>query len=818
MSARPDDAATDGIALSREERRRIADLIGREPSRVELHLFDVAWSEHCSYKSSRALLGRLPTEAPTVILGPGEDAGILRLPDFGGHGWGLVVAHESHNHPSQVVPEEGAATGIGGIVRDVNCMGAEVIGVLDGLRFGDPGGPNGRRASEIARGVVTGIWRYGNAIGVPNLGGDVVFHPSFDENVLVNVVAVGLVRADRVVPSAVPGAAEMEDYALVLLGKPTDWSGMGGATLASRVLDAEQSEGDRGAVQAADPFLKRVLFEANREVFARLHETGVPFGMKDLGAGGIGGMAAEIVAKGGFGMEVDLDRVHRVDEELPPEVIACAETQERYGLVVPARLAGEVLAIYNEAFALPRVHRGARASVVGRVLREPIFRLVSRGAVVADLPIDALVAGVRVERAARPRARAAGAEAAAWRAATDAAAPAARARRAGGRGGAEQMDTLRALVGSPRAASRALAYRYYDTEVQGRAVMRPGEADAGVIRPIPEAPFAVAVSLDGNPRLGAIDPRGAARHAVCEGVRNVVAAGATPIGLTDCLNFGSPEDPEVFWDFAETIEGLADAARALGLRDRPGSALPFVSGNVSFYNQSVSGRAIAPSPIVATFGLVEDLSLATTCALKEPGSVLLMLGARGRELGGSLVGEQVVVGDRAIAPVDLAAEAARARAVEDAIRARAVLAAHDIAEGGLLLAVVEMALAAAGARRIGALLERAAFPRALADECILWNEAGGYVLEVARRDVDAVVALARARGVDAVAIGETVSEPVLRLRSFGAQSAGSGDAASAAGAAVAASGAMGATCDLEALRDAWTNGLASVFPAYEEPR
>jgi phosphoribosylformylglycinamidine synthase len=672
-----------------------------------------------------------------------------------------------------------------------------VIGVLDGLRFGDPAGPSGRRATEIARGVVTGIWHYGNAIGVPNLGGDVVFHPSFDENCLVNVVALGLVRADRVVPSAVPRAAESEDYALILLGKPTDWSGMGGATLASRVLDAEKSEGDRGAVQAADPFLKRVLFEANREVFARLQEGGVPFGMKDLGAGGIGGMAAEIAAKGGFGMEVDLDRVHRVDADLPHEAIACAETQERFGLVVPARLAGEVLAIYNEAFALPHVHRGARASVVGRVLREPIFRLVARGEEVARLPIEALVAGVRVERAARPRPRAAGEDAAAWRAATEAAAPGARAGRGGGREAADPAGALRAILGAPAGASRALVYRYYDTEVQGRAVMRPGEADAGVLRPIPEAPFAVAVSLDGNPRLGAIDPRGAARHAVCEGVRNVVAAGGTPIGLTDCLNFGSPEEPEVFWDFAETIDGLSEAARALGLRDHPGSALPFVSGNVSFYNQSVSGRAIAPSPIVATFGVVEDLSLATTCALKEPGSVLVLLGPRGRELGGSLFGEHAGRGDGAIPPVDLAGEAARARAVEDAIRARAVLAAHDVSEGGLLVAVVEMALAAPESRRIGALLERGAFPRALDDEAVLWNEAGGYVLEVARRDVDRVVAIARARGVDAVAIGETLAAPALSLRSFGAGAS---------------------AIDLEDLRAAWSNGLATVFAGYEESR
>jgi len=807
-------AYADGLSLSPEERARIAALIGREATRVELFLFDAQWSEHCSYKSSRALLGKLPTAAPTVILGPGEDAGILRLPDWDGASWGLVVAHESHNHPSQVVPEEGAATGIGGIVRDVNCMGAEVIGVLDGLRFGDPAGPNARRVAEIARGVVSGIWHYGNAIGVPNLGGDVVFDSSFDENVLVNVVALGLVRADAIVPSAAPREAATDDFAFVLVGKPTDWSGLGGATLASRVLDEEKCETDRGAVQAADPFLKRVLFEANGAVFERLRALGAPFGMKDLGAGGLGGMAVEIAAKGGLGMEVDLDRVHRVDEDLPAEVIACAETQERFGLVVPVRHADEVLAIYNETFALPRVHRGARASVIGRVLCEPTFRLLRHGETVAELPTEALVAGVRVERAARQRARAAVAASPDRRGASspdrphaspprrsspDSASPP-RGGAAPHRNAADHLALLASALGSPLAASRALVFRYYDTEVQGRAVARPGESDASIFRAIPNAPFGVAVSLDGNPRLGRIDPRAAARHAVCEGVRNVVAAGGSPIGLTDCLNFGSPEDPEVYWDFSESIEGLSEAARALGLRDHPGAPLPFVSGNVSFYNQSVSGRAIAPSPIVATFGLVEEISLATTLAFKSPGSALVLLGARGTELGGSLfalAAADLIAGAGPIPAADLAGEAARARAVEAAIRARLVLAAHDVSDGGLLLAIAEMAIAADPSRGLGARLDRGAFPAALADAGLLWNESGAYVLEVARPDVSAVVAIARAAGADAIAIGETTPTAALALDGFG-------------GAA--------ASIPVARLRAAWENGLSPIFPSYEEAR
>lgn len=783
----------DTLALTPEERARIERLIGRAPTRVELHLFDVQWSEHCSYKSSRALLKELPTDAPTVILGPGEDSGILRLAEWEGREWALVVAHESHNHPSQVVPEEGAATGIGGIVRDVSCMGAEVIAVMDGLRFGDPSGARGRRAVEIARGVVSGIWHYGNAIGVPNVGGDTFFHPSFDENCLVNVVAAGLVPSDEIVRSAVPQAARHEDYVLILLGKPTDWSGMGGATLASRVLDEKKDETDRGAVQAADPFLKRVLFEANREVFRRLHEAKIPFGMKDLGAGGVGGMSAEIAAKGGFGMEVDLDRVLRVDPDLPAEVIACAETQERFGIVVPARIAGDVLAIYNEMFALPVVHHGAGASVIGRVLREPVYRLLRGGEVVADVSIEALVEGIRVERTARKRERAAGGVDAA------AGAPAAHIMTTGG-GGAEAGSSPLALlanaIGSTHLASRALVHRYYDTEVQARAVVRPGEADAAILRPVPGAPFAVAFSLDGNPRLGLIDPFAAAMHAVCEGVRNVVAAGATPIGLTDCLNFGSPEDPEVYWDFQESIRGLALAARTLGLRDHPESALPFVSGNVSFYNQSVSGRAIAPSPIIGTFGLVEEIAYATTLSLKAAGDLIVLIGPRSAELGGTLYADLVGMrGASRIAPADVEGERARARLVESAIRAGIVRTAHDISEGGLIVAAFEMAVGARAGMNAGLRLDRAAFPRDLSDDAILWSESGGYLLEVAPRDRDALDALAQRHDVEARVVGEVTSDGRLQLAGF----------------AVAGNATF---AEIGALRGPWESGLGAIFGDY----
>jgi len=396
--------ADEGLRLAPGEVRRMLELLKRDPTRVEATIFDTMWSEHCSYKSSRwALKAFLPTESPDVILGPGEDAGVVRLGTHAGVSYALVIAHESHNHPSQVVPVEGAATGIGGIVRDVNCMGAEVIGVLDALRFGDPEGPRASGVREIVRGVVDGIWQYGNPLGVPNLGGDVFFSDRYDENCLVNVVALGLVREDRVVRSRVPEAASREPYVLVLVGKPTDETGFGGASFASAILEQDAPE-QRGHVQVPDPFLKRVLFEANRAALEWLFQQGAPFGFKDLGAGGIACASSELAAAGGFGMDVDLDLVPTPRGEYPPEVIACSETQERFALVVPERLAPKLLSIYNEDYALPGVYDGARAAVIGRVRKDPSYRILRHGQAVCDTHVEVITAGIEHRRAQRPRA------------------------------------------------------------------------------------------------------------------------------------------------------------------------------------------------------------------------------------------------------------------------------------------------------------------------------------------------------------------------------------------------------------------------------
>ncbi|HEX7077023.1 MAG TPA: phosphoribosylformylglycinamidine synthase subunit PurL [Candidatus Eisenbacteria bacterium] len=736
-----------GLRLAPGEVTRMLELLGRDPTRVEATIFDTMWSEHCSYKSSRWVLKAfLPTESPDVILGPGEDAGVVRFGSHRGVEYALVIAHESHNHPSQVVPVEGAATGIGGIVRDVNCMGAEVIGVMDALRFGDPEGARAGSVREIVRGVIDGIWQYGDALGVPNVGGDVFFSPRFDENCLVNVVALGLVRADRVVRSRVPEEARREPYVLVLIGKPTDETGFGGASFASAILD-EGAEGQRGHVQVPDPFLKRVLFEANRAALAWLHGQGVAFGFKDLGAGGIACASSELAAAGGFGMDVDLDRVPTAPGEYPAEVIACSETQERFALVVPERVAPALLAIYNEDYALPLVYHGAAAAVVGRVRSDDRYRILRGGQPVCDAAVEVITAGIEHRRAEKPRGAAA----------PEPPLPPVR----------DHEAFFRRMAVSPNVASREPILRYYDTEVQARMVIRAGEADAAVLAPIPGSPLGCAITVDGNPWYVAADPYWGAAHVVAEAVRNLTAVGARPVALTDCLNFGNPEDPEVFDEFVRSVKGLGDAARALAPMGVAGPPIAVVSGNVSFYNESSSGRAIEPSPIVAALGVLEDYSVAVSTALRGGESVLVLTGAREDRTGASQLRHLLTGGTGGALPtLDFDLERRRMNAVREAIGAGLVLACHDISEGGLAIAALEMALGGFGARGIGLQIPISGLGGA-APEVRLYSEAPGFLLEAAKSRLPVLLALFARHGVDATMIGRTIPEPRLRLLDAG---------------------------------------------------
>ncbi len=738
-----------GLALKTDELRRIAAGLHRDPTVVEAHVFDAAWSEHCSYKSSRHFLKRLPTTGPTVMQGPQEDAGIVHLGAWQGERYGIVFAHESHNHPSQVVPFEGAATGIGGIVRDVLCMGAEVIAVADPLRFGPLDDPHCR---YVAQGVVDGIAAYGNAIGVPNIGGDVYFHEGFRDNCLVNVVALGLVKEHDIIHSAAPPGSDGWD--IVLVGKATDRSGFGGAAFSSLVLDDEDAEANKGAVQVPDPFLKNVIMRASYRAFEEIRARKLTVGFKDLGAGGIAGCSSEIVGSGGFGAIVDLDRCPTSQPNLPPAVIAVGETQERLTWVVPPEFTPILLAIYNEEFSLPQIARGACAAVIGTVTAQRDYVLRHGGEEVLRVPIDFLLAGIRYDRPYETAAQLAAAQA--DPSANDAPeATAARAAELRARLDAlPYPETLERVLGHLDVCSRAPIYERYDGVVRGVTAQPPGYADAGVIVPIDGAPLGAALSVDGNPRFAKIDAGLAAEHAVYESIRNVVAVGARPAGLTDCLNFGNPEVPAQMGEFVDAVDGLARAARAFGV--------PFVSGNVSLYNQSSSGRSVPPSAIVACVGALADIALCVTPRLRAAGSKLYYVGRLQRTLGGSVFADVTGIGrDEPLPTIDYERAPSEIAAVLAAIEARHVLSVHDVADGGIAVTLAEMAFATLdGPAPLGLrTYDVATWDPAVHWSVALFGEAGGFVCEVA--DEAAFLAALHAYGVTAHLIGETLAAPVL---------------------------------------------------------
>ena len=737
-----------GISLTTDEFKRVCQLLGRQPTVVELHIFNTMWSEHCSYKSSRSLLGKyLPTKAPHVVLGPGEDAGIFRFAELGGKSRCVVIAHESHNHPSQILPVEGAATGIGGIVRDVYCMGADVIGVMDPLRFGDPDGPNAARVRDIAWGVVDGIAQYGNALGVPNYGGDTFFDACYDDNCLVNVVAIGVVDEDGIIRSRVPAEAANEPYALILIGKPTDASGFGGAAFASERLSEEEAVERQGAVQVPDPFLKRVLAEAIREMLAWAREGGVAIGFKDLGAGGISCATSEMAEAAGLGASIDLDKVNCAFDDMLPEVISCSETQERFLLAVPERLAGEASAIFNEHFEMPNLYTGAGAYRIGEVTTDKRFRIAHKGRLVSDSDVEAITTGILYEREARERKRALPSR---------------------GRSHAPGADGVREalleLLSSYNISDKSAIFQHYDSEVQGRAVIRPGEADAAVAVFMPGQKPGLAASIGGSSRIATADPYLGGVWSVVEAVRNCVCVGALPLAITDCLNYGDPEDPGVFYEFSEGVRGIGDACRALKLGAEAGDGVPVVSGNVSFYNQSETGDAIAPTPIVSCVGRIDDAARARNMAFKKAGSTVAYLGRFHGRLGGSEYERHYGSPDPHDTPrPDFDMENAVLKAILRGVESGDILAAHDVSHGGVLVSAAEMALASRP-YNVGCELD---FTEALESSGSpvhhLFSEFGGILIEVGAGRWDDFCAALDADGVPYHCIGETLDGGALSV-------------------------------------------------------
>ncbi|MEX2166231.1 MAG: phosphoribosylformylglycinamidine synthase subunit PurL [Methyloceanibacter sp.] len=628
--------------LSPEEYRRLVDALGREPSLTELGIFSVMWSEHCSYKSSRVWLKKLPTTGPQVIQGPGENAGVVDL----GDGQAAVFKMESHNHPSYIEPYQGAATGVGGIMRDVFTMGARPIANMNALRFGAPDHP---KTKHLVAGVVSGIGDYGNCMGVPTVGGETNFDPGFNDNILVNAMTVGLVDAKRIFKSAAKGIG----LPVVYVGSKTGRDGIHGATMASAEFD-EASEEKRPTVQVGDPFTEKLLLEACLELMAG--DTIVA--IQDMGAAGLTSSSVEMADKGGVGIELELARVPTREESMTAYEMMLSESQERMLMVLKPGV--ELVA--------ERVFKkwGLDFAVIGYTT--DTGRLVVRhaGAVEADIPLAALAQAAPVYE--RPFTRK---KPPAPIDPHDVPAP------------NSILGALETMLGSPHLSSRRWIFEQYDHMVMTDTVQRPG-GDAAVVR-VHGTQKGLAISCDVTPRYCAADPREGAKQAVAECWRNLTAVGADPLAITDCMNFGNPERPEIMGEFVGAVEGMAEACTAL--------AFPVVSGNVSLYNET-NGVAIPPTPAIGGVGLIPDIAQMGTIALKREGDFLLLLGAEHGHLGQTLY-QQIVLdrSDGAPPAVDLDAERRTGDLVRALIREGAVSAVHDVSDGGLLVAIAEMALA-----------------------------------------------------------------------------------------------------------------------------
>ncbi|HTY79947.1 MAG TPA: phosphoribosylformylglycinamidine synthase subunit PurL [Candidatus Bathyarchaeia archaeon] len=641
--------------LTGEEYDRIIRRLGREPSYTELGLFSALWSEHCAYKHSRVFLRGLPTTGPAVLQGPGENAGIV---DLGGD-LALTFKIESHNHPSFIEPFQGAATGVGGILRDIFTMGARPIAILDSLRFGSFDDPKTRRLVE---GVVSGISWYGNCFGVPNLGGEVKFAPEYAGNPLVNAMAVGLVRKDRIFRARAEGPGNPVFY----VGAKTGRDGIHGATMASATFD-EGAEERRPTVQVGDPFTEKLLLEACLAAMA----TGAVLGIQDMGAAGLACACSEMPARAGTGMEVELSRVPQRESGMTPYEIMLSESQERMLLVAQRGREEEIRQVFAR-WELDAVE-------IGRVTADGILRVAMHGQLVAEVPVRALADEAPVYE--KPTARPAWQDKLAEFDPLSLPAP------------ADLGGALVTLLGSPGIASKEWVYRQYDMQVGINTLVMPG-SDAGVLR-IKGTRKAVAVTTDCNSRFVYLDPRAGAAMAVAEAARNLAVSGARPLGLTDCLNFGSPERPEILWQFKEAVAGLAEACRAL--------EIPVVGGNVSFYNETL-GQAILPAPVVGMAGLIDEAESRRTQWFEQEGDRIALLGPDDVSLGGSeylWIAHGKVAGR--LAPLDLGQERRVHEACRAAIAAGLVRSAHDCSEGGLGVTLAESCIS--GPRSLGASVE-----------------------------------------------------------------------------------------------------------------
>ncbi|HEY8697123.1 MAG TPA: phosphoribosylformylglycinamidine synthase subunit PurL [Rhizomicrobium sp.] len=626
--------------LSDEEHGRIKRLLNREPNLVELGIFSVMWSEHCSYKSTRFHLRRLPTEAPWVIQGPGENAGVIDI----GDGDACIFKMESHNHPSFIEPYQGAATGVGGIMRDVFTMGARPIAMMNALRFGEPDHPKTR---HLVSGVVAGIGGYGNCMGVPTVGGEVNFHRSYNGNILVNAMCVGLARTDKIFKSAAKGAGNP----VVYVGSKTGRDGIHGATMASAEF-SEDSEEKRPTVQVGDPFTEKLLLEACLE----LMETDAIVAIQDMGAAGLTSSSAEMADKGGSGIELDLDRVPQREAEMTAYDMMLSESQERMLAVLKPGREAEAERIFRKwelDFAVIGITTDTHRLVVKH-----------KGEVVADLPVTAL--SDEAPRYQRPYEKHKPANGCADH---DPHKPV--------------MESLLKILAAPDMCSRRWVWEQYDNTVMADTVQRPG-GDAAVVR-VHNTNKGLAISTDVTPRYCKADPYEGAKQAVAEAWRNITAVGARPLAVTDNLNYGNPEKPEIMGEIVAGVDGIAEACRALDF--------PVIGGNCSLYNET-NGEAILPTPAIGAVGLMADVRRMATVALKREGDAIVLIGETRGHLGQSIYMREIEGReDGACPPVDLAAEKKNGDFVRGLIEQGRVDTAHDVSDGGVLVAVAEMAIA-----------------------------------------------------------------------------------------------------------------------------
>jgi len=700
----PDVIKSHGI--TDEEYQRILQILGRAPNYTELGIFSVMWSEHCSYKSSRVHLRKFPTSGPRVVQGPGENAGVIDI----GDGWVAAFKMESHNHPSFIEPYQGAATGVGGILRDIFTMGARPIASLDSLRFGEIDAP---RMKYLVDGVVRGISGYGNCIGIPTIGGETTFHSSYNGNILVNVFALGVTKKEKIFKGFASGVGNPVIY----VGSKTGRDGIHGATMASAEFD-EASEEKRPTVQVGDPFTEKLLLEACLEIM----DSDAVVGIQDMGAAGLTSSSFEMAGRAGTGIRMHLDRVPMRESGMTPYEIMLSESQERMLIVAKQGREAEVVRTFEKW--------DLNAAVVGEVTDDGFVRLMWHGAEVAAIPVDPISTEAPVYE--RPIARPDYADRIAPVVAREKAAD------------TDITHVLAHLIASPNLCSKHWIWEQYDTTVRTNTVAGPEKRDAAVVR-IKETGRAVAMTSDVNPVYCYLDPYEGGKQAVAEAARNIAVSGGRPVAITDCLNFGSPERPDIMWQFSEAIRGISDACRAL--------ETPVVSGNVSFYNET-EGRAVYPTPTVGMVGLMESDRDGCGLAFGEAALEVILLGETRDELGGSEWQQMYAADALAAAPrVDLDGEKKLIELLLELHAAKLLRSAHDISNGGLAVALAEMAMGG-----IGCHVDLSGHADALDATALLFSESQGRVIVACTAgDRDRVLAAAQKAGIACRRIGHTAA-------------------------------------------------------------